>query len=188
MTDRPGPPATWPTLDVLACPLCASPLRPGDPGGLVCGSCGSAWPERDGWLDFRPPPQSLDAQWHKRQRSMEAWYENLITNSDQAEWCWRHDYEPLRPLLAGLRGVVLDVGGGNGVTRQYLDESVDYIDLDPSVEWLREDWLAVSEFFPALVSPITFVRASARACRSARPASTPCSCWPASTMRWTLRA
>jgi SAM-dependent methyltransferase len=88
---------------------------------------------------------------------MEAWYENLITNSDLAEECYRHDYEPLAPVLGSLRGRVLDVGGGNGIARSYLAEDVHYINLDPSPEWLRDDWLAVSSSFPALTSPITFV-------------------------------
>lgn len=90
---------------------------------------------------------------------MEAWYENLITNSDQAEVCYRHDYEQLAPVLRELRGLVLDVGGGNGIVRQYLaPDGVHYVGLDPSLEWLREDWLAVSEFFPTLDDPMTFVR------------------------------
>ena len=93
----------------------------------------------------------------RRQRSMEGWYENLITASTQAEECYRHDYEPLAPSLAKLRGVILDVGGGNGIARQFLNPKVSYIDLDPSDEWLRDDWLEVATFFPALCSPIAFV-------------------------------
>ena len=158
MTDRLPAPA-WPVLDLLACPVCREPLRRHDDTGLVCCGCGRQWPERDGWLDFATDAQApLDEHWAQRQRSMEGWYENLITASEQAEQCYKHDYEPLAPLLRELRGLVLDVGGGNGIVRQYLAPDVRYIDLDPSLEWLRDDWLEVASFFPALSSPITFVR------------------------------
>jgi SAM-dependent methyltransferase len=157
VTQIDAPPAAWPTLDLLACPACGGSLRASGDAGLSCLSCARHWPERHGWLDFRPQ-ERLDDDWRARQESMEGWYENLITNSDQAQECYRHDYEPLAPLLGELRGLVLDVGGGNGIARQYLPADVHYVDVDPSVDWLREDWLAVSEFFPALLSPITFVR------------------------------
>src|SRR5918999_2791208 len=158
LIDRLPAPA-WPVLELLACPVCRESLQPDYDEVLSCTGCGRRWPERDGWLDFRPPGDGgLGEHWQRRQRSMEAWYENLITASDQAEECYRHDYEPLAPLLRDLRGLVLDVGGGNGIVRQYLAPDVQYIDLDPSLEWLRPDWLEVASFFPALSSPITFVR------------------------------
>ena len=153
------PAPAWPVLELLACPLCREPLRPDGAPALVCEGCGRRWGERRGWLDFATDAEiPLDDHWARRQQSMEAWYENLITVSDQAEQCYRHDYEPLAPLLRELRGLVLDVGGGNGIVRQYLAPDVRYIDLDPSLEWLRDDWLEVASFFPALSSPITFVR------------------------------
>jgi SAM-dependent methyltransferase len=158
LTDRLPAPA-WPVLELLACPVCRESLRPDDDDGLACTGCGRRWPERDGWLDFATGAEvPLDDHWAKRQRSMEAWYDNLITASDQAEECYRHDYEALAPLLGELRGLVLEVGGGNGIVRQYLAPDVKYIDLDPSLEWLKPDWLEVASFFPALSSPITFVR------------------------------
>jgi SAM-dependent methyltransferase len=158
LIDRLPAPA-WPVLELLACPACRGSLRPNDDGALACDGCRHRWPERDGWLDFVTDAQvPLDDHWAGRQQSMEAWYENLITASDQAEECYRHDYEPLAPLLGELRGLVLDVGGGNGIVRQYLAPDVKYIDLDPSLEWLKTDWLEVASFFPALSSPITFVR------------------------------
>ena len=149
------PPAAWPTLELLACPTCAGALGAAAGSGLVCRSCGNEWPERDGWLDFRV---DLAQDWRTRQESMEGWYDNLITNSDLADECYRHDYEPLSTLLRGVTGVVLDVGGGNGIARQYLPETAHHVDLDPSLEWLREDWMAVAASFPALLSAITFVR------------------------------
>jgi SAM-dependent methyltransferase len=158
LSDRLPAPA-WPVLELLACPVCRGSLAPAGADVLACSDCGRRWPERDGWLDFVTGAElPLDDHWAQRQQSMEGWYENLITASDQAEECYRHDYEPLAPLLHGLRGLVLDVGGGNGIVRQYLAPDVQYIDIDPSLEWLRPDWLQVAAFFPALTSPITFVR------------------------------
>jgi len=153
-----GPPAAWPTLQLLACPLCRGDLVAAN-AGLECPSCGRNWnPDSSGWLDFRDAAgELLGEHWSGRQTSMEGWYENLITASAQAESCYRHDYEPLGALLGDLRGRVLDVGGGNGIVRQYARDVDLYVDLDPSPAWLTADWLAVAEAFPALRSPITFV-------------------------------
>jgi ubiquinone/menaquinone biosynthesis C-methylase UbiE len=153
-----SPPAAWPVLDLLACPDCRARLRGGPGGdGLLCTSCDQHWPATSGWLDFRPEDQRLGQHWRDRQTSMEGWYENLITASDQAELCWRHDYDPLAGILGGLRGTILDVGGGNGIVRQYLPPGADCVVLDPSPEWLAADWMQVARSFPALLSPITFV-------------------------------
>jgi SAM-dependent methyltransferase len=155
----PQPAPAWPVLELLACPVCGEPLGPEGDTALACQGCGRRWGERGGWLDFATDAEArLDDHWARRQQSMEAWYENPIKASDQAEECYRHDYEPLAPLLRDLRGLVLDVGGGNGIVRQYLARDVRYIDLDPSLEWLKPDWLEVASSFPALSSPITFVR------------------------------
>jgi hypothetical protein len=110
-SDRLPAPA-WPVLELLACPVCHGSLAPAGADVLACSQCGSRWPERDGWLDFVAGAElPLDDHWVQRQQSMEAWYGNLITASDQAEECHRHDYEPLAPLLGGPLGLVLDVGG-----------------------------------------------------------------------------
>jgi SAM-dependent methyltransferase len=153
------PPRAWPTLDLLACPACNGALKAaGGDAELACAGCGREWGERGGWLDFRrAEPAELGVHWSERQRSMEGWYDNLITASDQAEECYRHDYEALAPRLARLRGLTLDIGGGNGIVRQYLTYPAHYVDLDPSEAWLREEWLAVAAHFPALRAPITFV-------------------------------
>jgi SAM-dependent methyltransferase len=155
----PTPPRAWPTLDLLACPECNGALKAaGGEAQLACAGCGREWGQRGGWLDFRHVEAAeLGAPWNERQRSMESWYDNLITASDQAEGCFRHDYDALAPRLARLRGLILDIGGGNGIVRQYLTHPAHYVDLDPSEEWLREEWLAVADHFPALRSPITFV-------------------------------
>ena len=156
VTDTAAPPTAWPVLRLLACPLCHGSLAPADGVGLVCGSCGRAWSPEQGWLDFRAE-EPAEGSWRERQASMEGWYENLITASDQAEYCWRHDYDPLAPTLGKLSGRVLDVGGGNGVVREYLAAAADLVVLDPSPAWLRSEWLEVSKSFPALLSPLTFV-------------------------------
>jgi SAM-dependent methyltransferase len=141
---------------LLACPECHGELS-GVNDALSCLECGAEWTQREGWLDFRTRGRPDEVDWQQRQRAMEDWYENLFTNSDAAKGCYAHDYEPLAPLLGELRGLILDVGGGNGIARQFLHPDADYMDLDPSPLWLREDWLGVSSSFPGLLSPITFV-------------------------------
>jgi predicted Fe-S protein YdhL (DUF1289 family) len=189
----PQPAPAWPVLELLACPVCSEPLGPEGDTALACQGCGRRWRERGGWLDFVTDAEApLDDHWARRQQSMEAWYENLITASDQAEECYRHDYEPLAPLLHDLRGLVLDVGGGNGIARQYLAPDVRYIDLDPSLEWLSPDWLEVASPFPRCHRRSRSCAVSVSGFPSARAAWTPCSRFsasitPASRPAWCAR-
>jgi SAM-dependent methyltransferase len=153
-----APPPAWPVLSLLACPLCHGTLAASERAALACGDCGTEWDETDGWLDFRPSAfRDSDRSWYRRQGAMEAWYDNLLTNSELAPGCYEHDYEPLARWLSELRGVVLDIGGGNGITRRYLHADAHYLDLDPSARWWSSEWLRVAGSLPGLLEPVTFV-------------------------------
>jgi SAM-dependent methyltransferase len=89
---------------------------------------------------------------------MEAWYRQLIADRGRAAGCFHYDYEPYRSLLEALPGRVLDIGGGTGVARHFLAAATRYMVVDPSLEWLSDDWSALSEHFPCLSSPACFVR------------------------------
>jgi SAM-dependent methyltransferase len=89
---------------------------------------------------------------------MEAWYEDLSADSTAAYWCFTNDYGPFADLLATFCGTVLDLGGGNGVTRHYLRPDVRYVVVDPSFDWLGPGWAPMAESFPCLATPPPFVR------------------------------
>ena len=89
---------------------------------------------------------------------MEAWYEDLSADAAWAASCFENDYEPFADLLATYSGTVLDLGGGNGVTRHYLLEIPRYVVLDPSLDWLGPVWGTITPQFPCLATPPPFVR------------------------------
>jgi SAM-dependent methyltransferase len=88
---------------------------------------------------------------------MKDWYRDLISDREQASACFNFDYSPYAALLRELTGCVLDLGGGIGVTRHFLDSATNYVVLDPSLDWLSADWAALSGQFPCLSSPPYFV-------------------------------
>jgi ubiquinone/menaquinone biosynthesis C-methylase UbiE len=70
---------------------------------------------------------------------MERWYRDMVS-TDWAHACFDSDYEPLRPVLSRCAGIVLDLGGGAGITRRYLPRDAQYVSLDPSLMWLDAEW------------------------------------------------
>jgi ubiquinone/menaquinone biosynthesis C-methylase UbiE len=62
-------------------------------------------------------------------------------------------------MLAQRKGLVLDLGGGNGVARHYLSSSAEYVSIDPNLAWLRPEWQhCLARHFPCQVEPLAFVR------------------------------
>jgi SAM-dependent methyltransferase len=115
---------------------------------------------RDGFIDLLPN-DFLDndrSGWKCRQQEMERWYQELVTEPKWAIQCFMDDYTSYASLLATLTGNVLDIGGGNGVIRQYLPESAYYISIDPSMEWFGNRWGTVAERLPCLKTPPLFIR------------------------------
>lgn len=84
----------------------------------------------------------METDWQGRQIEMEEWYRAFAMRGD-ASALLQQDYGPYREALAGLRGRVLDIGGGCGVAGRYLPPEVDYCVLDPSPIWRDPSWLKI---------------------------------------------
>ena len=96
-------------------------------------------------------------EWAARQQEMEKWYDELL----DAPWsrsCFTNDYGPFRSILESYTGTVLDLGGGAGVTREYLRADVRYLVVDPSLMWLRGEWTTLADELSCLATPPAFVR------------------------------
>ena len=132
----------------MVCPLCKSPLEC-SPVVLRCIGCGTSFPRtRTDCYELLPPHVASSAEpWSARQQAMEQWYRDMV-GTDWAHACFDGDYEPLRPVLERCQGTVLDLGGGAGVTRQYLPAHVDYVSLDPSLMWLGPEWETFTSVSP----------------------------------------
>ncbi|MEH2436127.1 MAG: methyltransferase domain-containing protein [Nostoc sp.] len=144
----------------LVCPKCKNKLEFGK-NFIICTSCNSKFPQlADDWLNLMPDQllENEATKWEERLLEMEDWYKHLMTNSTSAINCFAADYTPFVPFLAGLSGNILDVGGGIGVPRNYLNSNNNYIVIDPSIEWLRIDWSSLLDRFPYLESKPNFVR------------------------------
>ncbi|MEP6888558.1 MAG: class I SAM-dependent methyltransferase [Nitrospirales bacterium] len=85
-----------------------------------------------------------------RQQKMDLWYRDLRSRPTAASQCFDHDYIQYTPVLATLRGLVLDIGGGNGIIRHYLSPDARYVNLEPSLAWLEPEWAALTDDFPCL--------------------------------------
>lgn len=86
--------------------------------------------------------------WQNRLSDMEDWYRALLRDGpDQAEAALVNDYEPFQPDLERLSGRVLDVGGGAGLARRYLDKSVEYHVIDPAPVWDEPQWRTFADRF-----------------------------------------
>jgi SAM-dependent methyltransferase len=140
----------------LVCPLCKSALASA-PDVLRCTRCQTRFPRtRSDCYELLPPSRAGDPGWGQRQAAMERWYRDMVT-TDWAHACFDADYEPLRGVLAGYHGTVLDLGGGAGITRRYLGRDVRYVTLDPSLLWLDAEWTAFAE------GPAVFVQGAGEA-------------------------
>jgi ubiquinone/menaquinone biosynthesis C-methylase UbiE len=98
-----------------------------------------------------------ERSWPDRQRLMEAWYQEMLTDDMAASAAFRSDLDRFAGKLGQLSGRILDVGGGNGMVRCYLAEPVDYVSVDPSMSWLGPDWTKLSGEWPCLATPLCFV-------------------------------
>jgi hypothetical protein len=146
-------------LRALVCPACKGPLEVAAQD-IHCGACRSRYPQTSAdYVDLLPEGLvELDHDWSQRQAEMEEWYRQLIADPHRAVGCLYQDYGAFAELLGDLRGSVLDVGGGVGITRSFLPPEASYTVLDPSLEWLGEHWRDIAPSFPALSTKPDFVR------------------------------
>ena len=144
---------------LLVCPVCKGKLA--FSAGLIrCSSCNLRFLQsRDDFLDLLPGHllDNKGERWRERQQEMEEWYKDLIANPTVAKNCFVRDYAPYASLLATLSGDVLDVGGGGGIVREYLN-NVQYTVIDPSLDWLGAEWSSLAKRFPSLETKLRFVR------------------------------
>ena len=145
---------------LLVCPLCKGTLH-FSPAMISCVSCGlELIQSRNDCIDLLPGNflENDRSGWKYRQQQMEKWYQELVAHADWAIQCFIDDYTSYSSLLSTLTGTVLDIGGGNGVIRHYLSESVYYISIDPSMEWFGNRWGLIAESLPCLKTPPLFIR------------------------------
>ena len=119
---------------------------------IDCLACGAHFPQvEEGCLDLLPAVgvENQASGWSERQREMETWYWDLL-NSPWAADSLAQDYAPYASRLANLSGMILDIGGGVGLVRDYLGAETTYINLEPSRSWLRAEWCGLADRFPGL--------------------------------------
>jgi SAM-dependent methyltransferase len=143
----------------LVCPVCKKQLQSSNTA-LACVGCRREWPQTTNFADvfvddLLTPARS---EWAQRQGIMGASYRDLIADPSHAARAYHYDFESYVAHLTAYSGRVLDIGGGNGLVRHFLAPGVDYISLDPSIEWLEESWDVLGKDFPCLHQPIQFVR------------------------------
>jgi SAM-dependent methyltransferase len=145
---------------ILVCPICKSGLEFGNML-FVCTSCRLQFHQSStDWFSLIPNQYLTDenSDWEERQVQMEGWYNDLVSDPENARELFVHDYAPYASYLANLSGLVLDIGGGIGITRHYLVPNTPYIVLDPSLTWLNTEWKTLSTIFPGLESVPCFIR------------------------------
>lgn len=157
-----APSARSPEIELLACPRCKGRLveieRP--ERALSCPACNLSWPSET-YPDFLANPDTvaaLGSGWRERQDQMVDWYVHLLEHQESMAACLERDYRCVAPSLAGVSGRVLDLGGGAGVTRDYLPAATDYVNLDPSAQWLAPGWTAIERRFRSIGEQMAFVR------------------------------
>lgn len=106
-----------------------------------------------------PPDFSLSdrTNWDGRQSLMMDYYKDAATTKlgrdDLAA-----EYAAIAHILQSYSGRILDLGGGIGLTRQYLSPSAEYIVIDPDSNWLELPMTLLTEAFPRTASKPLFLR------------------------------
>jgi SAM-dependent methyltransferase len=157
ITDRSLP--SW-FVEVLACPHCRSDFEFLNPD-IICAGCGCRFPQlKQGAIDFLSPDafENDKSDWKQRQAKMQDYYDKLIESREETIRAYHCDYDNLESFLARYSGRVVDVGGGNGIARHFLPCKVDYLVVDPSLEWLDPRWRGFAEAFPCLNASPYFIR------------------------------
>lgn len=90
----------------------------------------------------------MTTDWASRLVEMEDWYRDLLSKGDaNAQAALLADYEPHAAFFRSLKGRVLDVGGGAGLTARYLGADTDYWVIDPAAVWSEAEWDAFGGAF-----------------------------------------
>jgi SAM-dependent methyltransferase len=109
---------------------------------------------------------SVDAMpdaWRDRLDDMEDWYRVLLEQGHSAaEQSLLSDYASYAGWLRGVRGHLLDVGGGAGLAARYLGPGCEYTVLDPAGVWAEPRWQEFAASFRN-EHPVHFVRGTGEA-------------------------
>jgi SAM-dependent methyltransferase len=146
--------------DILVCPLCSGQLD-FHPQRLTCTRCAQIFVQGSAqWINLLPDvlPGADATKWASRQEACDSWYTELLRDPHGASECFKQDYGPHADFLRSVTGAVLDVGGGNGLVRQYLPRARRYVALEPSTTWLDASWAVLTRWFPCLTTAPLFVR------------------------------
>lgn len=159
----------------LGCPMCKGfpfnikhLLKNGDiiiEGEIVCSQCNRKYSISDGIPDMLP--DEIRLQKPLRENGWIGWRKRLeLFNERMREWTEEDSkktiplYEEFFQRFCQIKGSVLEIGCGNGVVRQYLDENVDYWGIDPEKSWTTGSFQPFAEkMFPRLKIPFPFILA-----------------------------
>ena len=136
----------------LACPRCRAPLK----SSVMPGRCPTCQLELPA-----PTVTSIDLRgdrepgpgWRSRQQYMECEYDHLLNDGDHAARAFQNDYRTIAGILRECEGRILDVGGGIGVTREWLSSDEGYVLVEPSDLWSDSRWFAWASSFSCLARP-----------------------------------
>ena len=141
----------------LACPECYGPVS-FSRTLASCAQCGFERPQTSPeYFDLRPTREEPPADWLARQTEMERWYRELATDPAETASCFSGDYTVLAPLLSPVRGRVVDIGGGLGLARQFVDPDSEYVVIEPTDFWQTVGWAGLDRTFPVLRDTVTLV-------------------------------
>lgn len=88
------------------------------------------------------------SDWSTRLGEMEQWYRDLLDEGDEvARAALAADYDPHAAFFGSLKGRILDVGGGVGLTARYLSDACEYWVIDPAGVWGQSDWKSFGDEF-----------------------------------------
>lgn len=119
----------------FACPVCHTTVPDPGPAGVQCPSCGRAFPNRDGAMDFTPnPPPDSDVQ--KRWMLWEQLQHNFVVAAaeipEHSLSVGQRDDASAFGRFSDLRGNVLDIGCGPQSEPSYaVRANGSFVGIDP---------------------------------------------------------
>jgi ubiquinone/menaquinone biosynthesis C-methylase UbiE len=125
---------------------------------LMCVGCGRVWPQPADHTALMPEAIPGAEDWARRQGVTARYYHSLLDEPSKAADAFDADFAAFRSGFAALSGRLLDLGGGNGLVRQYLPASVEYVSVDPDLTWLDHEWDRLEKRFACLRQPLQFVQ------------------------------
>ena len=156
------------TLDRLCCPVCKHyPLEPrsiikeGDRwvrGELICAPCVSTFPISHGIPNFMPKEiKSEEENWRVWSKRLRQFDRRIVGwTKEQMEHCIPI-MEDLFYHFHPFKGVLLDIGCGDGKPRSFLKEETEYWGIDPG-DWVThpKHTFDVEALFPGIKRPFPF--------------------------------